>query len=516
MVPLRSQPEPESYYEDDEEDSGSIPAQLILETALDESTPPESFSINTLLGSIEQQLTEHKPEIQPLPSWNLNTIEPKRRARRKSGRDTGKYIREPDFLPEEFPTGETAAHFQEPQEETYEEFAEAVYGEPVEADYEPVEQVPDETVAAAFQGFDVTEYSEEAEEEYEATFEESYQEIAPEVYEAPPEVAPEPEPEADVESLALFEELGKSIAETPLPYEEPEDLVASLKDTDPLPELTDQDPHTQETVLGQAALGAQEDNVEEYEDEAFEEEAPAWDPSILFEETANDVEEYGDAAFEEEAPAWDPSMLLEETADDVEEYEDEAFEEEAPAWDPSTLFEEQTEEEAAPDFADDWVLALDEEPADDTQVMAAESDEAYVEDEALEPAFAQIEGLDQDDPYIAQIALSLTQMSLELTAEATLLTNEDEIVAIAGELEPNEVEEIRDEIADDWDADSNGSRVRFVTLESSGKDYMLYSRRTVGDFTLSMIFAGDTALRDIRRQGKRLLDALEAVPGSGG
>jgi REP element-mobilizing transposase RayT len=41
---------------------------------------------------------------------------------------------------------------------------------------------------------------------------------------------------------------------------------------------------------------------------------------------------------------------------------------------------------------------------------------------------------------------------------------------------------------------------------------MLYSRRTEGDFTLSMVFGAATPLRDIRRQGKRLVELLDSVP----
>ena len=59
---------------------------------------------------------------------------------------------------------------------------------------------------------------------------------------------------------------------------------------------------------------------------------------------------------------------------------------------------------------------------------------------------------------------------------------------------------------------ANEVRIRFITAQDSGKDYMLYSRRTEDDFTLSLMFAGTTPLRDIRRQGQRLVDALVAVP----
>ena len=120
--------------------------------------------------------------------------------------------------------------------------------------------------------------------------------------------------------------------------------------------------------------------------------------------------------------------------------------------------------------------------------------------------------LGDEDPYIAQLALSLTEVSLELTAEATLLARDQKIIAYAGQMPVDEVEELRDLIADDWNAAPGEVRIRFVTAQGSGKDYMLYSRRTEDDLTLSLIFAGTMPLRDIRRQGQRLVDALVTVP----
>jgi CheY-like chemotaxis protein len=117
-----------------------------------------------------------------------------------------------------------------------------------------------------------------------------------------------------------------------------------------------------------------------------------------------------------------------------------------------------------------------------------------------------------DDPYIAQLALSLTQVSLELTAEATLLAREGKIVAYSGNLPVEDIEDLRDAVANDWEANPEEARIRFITLPSSGKDYMLYSRKTDGSFTLSMIFSGTMPLRVIRRQSDRLAEALAAVP----
>jgi REP element-mobilizing transposase RayT len=117
----------------------------------------------------------------------------------------------------------------------------------------------------------------------------------------------------------------------------------------------------------------------------------------------------------------------------------------------------------------------------------------------------------EEDPRIAQIALSLTQVSLELTAEATLLTRHGEIVAVEGQLTPADIAELRD-VAGRSNIGEDDARISFITLNSNNRSYMLYSRRSIGDFILSMVFAADTPLRDIRRQGKRLAEALEAVP----
>ena len=414
-------PEPE-----EEEDDSSIPAQLILETTLDELTPPEAFSINNLLGSIEQQLTEHKPDIRPLPSWPVDLLQPKspdrKRQRRRKRGESDLYIREPDFLPEEFLTPAAAR------------------------EVEPAASSP--------------------------------------LFEEPAAVE---EPEINAAELSMFEELGEAISEAPVEPETPR--IVRLADTRPvepireeelgsfdeaaaeLPPLEEEaaDLNTMETVLGEMAAAQAKQRVPPVDEIDWDAE-PSW-----------------------QEPAW-------EEADEMADMEQEA---EAPA-------------ASLPTFEDDWSLTIDEASGELTEVIER------VEDQEQPVAFgvgadsqteAQVFQLaDQDDPYIAQIALSLTQVSLELAAEATLLTNDEEIVAIAGELEPDDVEEIRDAIADDWDANPNEARVRFITLASSGKDYMLYSRKTVGDFTLSMIFSGTTPLRDIRRQGKRLVESLEAVP----
>jgi REP element-mobilizing transposase RayT len=170
-------------------------------------------------------------------------------------------------------------------------------------------------------------------------------------------------------------------------------------------------------------------------------------------------------------------------------------------------------------------------PADTTQEsegltldkLADESDEDVLEEtEWAEPPGTVSEQItedvtivdaDYDDPQIAQMAVNLTQMSLESTAEATVLSKGNMLVAYAGPLSDADIDALSDKIADGWkDIGESNSRVRYVTLPSNGLDYMVYSRRTHEDFILSMVFASKTPLSVIREQGKRIGDALRSVP----
>lgn len=203
--------------------------------------------------------------------------------------------------------------------------------------------------------------------------------------------------------------------------------------------------------------------------------------------------------------------------------QEEARKEAVPEWEPvDEILSLEEEETALPDekppVAELPPYEFVEGPAAATDsVERAELDAALIRQRA-EQATVRITGehiaigTESDDPRVAQLALSLTQASLELTAEATLLTQDNSIVAYAGGLPYEDLEDIRDLIGGDWEAKPGEARIRFITLPSSGQDYMLYSRQTDGGFTLSMVFAGNMPLRVIRRQSDRLVEALQKVP----
>jgi CheY-like chemotaxis protein/REP element-mobilizing transposase RayT len=367
---------PDSDEEDEAAGDKSL-AQLVLEAALDESTPLENFSIADLLNNLDSQIPPHHPVVSPLPSWL---------------RESDRYVREPDFLPEMDQTGEYMAQTTQPSS------AQQIESSPEQLETDRLE---------------ITHRSA------------STPEVSPET---PPETVPEELPEIS-------------------PDAPPQTLPEALPEMEPVSEIDDDE----DTVRGEPLS----------------------------------VEPVGEAESPDE-PTGERSLEAMTEAMPVEEIE--AFQAD---------FEKLAELEMVP-------------ISDDVENEDEDAAEAEIEPEMVE----EIDD-DQavyDDPYITQLALNLTQVSLELTAQATLLTQEGQIVAYAGPLPREEIEGLDEVCASDWDATPNQARIRFITLPSSGQDYMLYSRRTVGDFTLSMIFAATMPLRAIRRQSNRLTQALESVP----
>jgi CheY-like chemotaxis protein len=120
---------------------------------------------------------------------------------------------------------------------------------------------------------------------------------------------------------------------------------------------------------------------------------------------------------------------------------------------------------------------------------------------------------------IAQLALDLTHASLESSAEATLLTRDGVLIGHAGPLPPDDLEELRlkleaEAASSRSDSSPSQSRIKFVHLSGSGKDYMLFTRRMdeADGLALTMVFASNLPLSVIRRQSDKLVAALASLP----
>jgi REP element-mobilizing transposase RayT len=118
-----------------------------------------------------------------------------------------------------------------------------------------------------------------------------------------------------------------------------------------------------------------------------------------------------------------------------------------------------------------------------------------------------------EDHEIAQLALTLTEMSVEMAAEAAILVRRGEIVAYSGRLPRAEVETLADYFKRPWNEELT-TVIDFVRLEAASADYVLYGVRTQGGFILYLLFVGSMPISAIRRQSRVLMQALEASTSS--
>lgn len=105
-------------------------------------------------------------------------------------------------------------------------------------------------------------------------------------------------------------------------------------------------------------------------------------------------------------------------------------------------------------------------------------------------------------------ALTETYNRIGVTAAALILSDADHIIAHSGEMPTQEIEELNAVIGGDWDVGGQKSRIRYVTLPTSKQEYMLYTRRTTTGHILSLAFAGDLPVRELRKQSDQIAEAL--------
>jgi DNA-binding NarL/FixJ family response regulator/REP element-mobilizing transposase RayT len=464
--PQKKQAVPDFFFQEDEPDEGATVAQVVLSATLDDKRPPESApALDKLISDIENRLAEHKLNIRPLPSWDMDTT-----AFRAVSE--GARLAEPSFLPEELPPGEmippTLPEFDDEQESYTGRTTRASH---VEYDMLDTFAEDDETV-----------------------FDDVYlEDTAPsKPLRAAPVVDEPPVDESDSVLERAWADFFAGV-----------DAQQTAQDSWEAPDVDD--------LLGEQTFEEQVYDEQGYEDESFKAAQDAQIPAAAL----DDFDWPRTPAQPDFAPETLPETLDE---DDPERYGDqqpdfiEAMLREqdfAPipdVWQDEPTADEAWQDEPAISAADDaWALSPVERDWDEP---SAPVDDWALPAESVEPAPA----LSGEEAIVAQLALNLTQVSLELSAEATLLSKFGEIIAFAGHLSQEDTHELRQLVQDDWDAVADGARVRFITLPSSGREYMLYSIRAQDDLTLSMIFAGATPLRIIRKQAQRLIDALQSVP----
>jgi REP element-mobilizing transposase RayT/CheY-like chemotaxis protein len=109
---------------------------------------------------------------------------------------------------------------------------------------------------------------------------------------------------------------------------------------------------------------------------------------------------------------------------------------------------------------------------------------------------------------VSRAAQHLTRLTLESSAQAALITHNDQLWAYAGQLSQDAAQELARTLGRNWSGQKGSDLLRFVRLESTKAEHMLYATELAGDMLLAMVFDAETPFSTIRSQAGQLAASL--------
>jgi REP element-mobilizing transposase RayT len=106
-------------------------------------------------------------------------------------------------------------------------------------------------------------------------------------------------------------------------------------------------------------------------------------------------------------------------------------------------------------------------------------------------------------------AQHLTRLTLESSAQAALITRKNDLWAYAGSLSQQAAKEVAQTVTRNWDGQKESDLLRFIRLESTKAEHMLYATRLASDIVLALVFDSETPFSTIRSQASRLVTDLD-------
>jgi REP element-mobilizing transposase RayT len=116
-----------------------------------------------------------------------------------------------------------------------------------------------------------------------------------------------------------------------------------------------------------------------------------------------------------------------------------------------------------------------------------------------------------DLPWLQDVnkaAQYLTRITLESSAQAALITHKNSLWAYAGGLSQDAGNEVAQTVSRNWDGQKSSDLLRFVRLESTKAEHMLYATRLTPDLILALVFDAETPFSTIRSQANQLISTL--------
>jgi REP element-mobilizing transposase RayT/CheY-like chemotaxis protein len=127
---------------------------------------------------------------------------------------------------------------------------------------------------------------------------------------------------------------------------------------------------------------------------------------------------------------------------------------------------------------------------------------------------AHRQGVQTSDPALPWLsdankaAQHLTRLTLESSAQAALITRGDNLWAYAGQLSQGAAKELGVTVTRHWDGQKGSDLLRFVRLEATKAEHMLYATRLADDVVLALVFDAETPFSTIRTQAGQLVNRL--------
>ena len=109
---------------------------------------------------------------------------------------------------------------------------------------------------------------------------------------------------------------------------------------------------------------------------------------------------------------------------------------------------------------------------------------------------------------VSKAAQHLTRLTLESSAQAALITRGNTLWAYAGGLSQNAAKELAVTVTSHWDGQKGSDLLRFVRLEATKAEHMLYATRIADDVVLALVFDAETPFSTIRSQAGQLANSL--------
>jgi REP element-mobilizing transposase RayT len=108
----------------------------------------------------------------------------------------------------------------------------------------------------------------------------------------------------------------------------------------------------------------------------------------------------------------------------------------------------------------------------------------------------------------SKAAQHLTRLTLESSAQAALITRDQDLWAYAGQLSQDAAHELAQVVSRHWDAQKGNDLLRFVRLEATKAEHMLYATQMATNVVFALIFDAETPFSTIRGQAGNLAQSL--------